>query len=123
MANYINKNILLEAYLHLEPDAEVWGRLDTIKGQMSSFLMTRSQFFLSPDVEVDVEFKDGSLKKYLTVLGCVYVFLHQYSDFREGVKLFANDTKRLAESVISESLFITRCRDDKVIVSVCPGAS
>lgn len=114
MADYINKNILCQAYIHIDPVGLSDEDIQEIKDRMEIFLSTRGKFFLYDEIEIDIQIKDGSLKKYLTIGGCIYVFLHQYADFREGVTLFYQDVKRLSESLISESLFLTKSRHENI---------
>jgi len=115
MADYINSNILCQAYVHIEPVDLSSADIDRIKQVLNEFVTARGQFFLYPEVDVDVTFKEGSLKKYLTIFGSLYIFLHQYPDFREGVILFSNDVKRLGESIVSESLFLARARHQNTL--------
>lgn len=45
----------------------------------------------------------------------LYVAIGQYGSFREGVNYLAEDAKRLADCVVSESLFLTKSRHDNTI--------
>jgi hypothetical protein len=110
MADYIHSNILCQAYLHVELADITEERVREILSSLDEYVQRRGAFFLYPEIEVDIRFKAGSLKAYLSIAGAIYIFLHQYGDFRKGVKLFYNDSKMLAESILSESLFITRTR-------------
>src|SRR5947207_2181385 len=110
MADYINRNILCQAYLHIELGDLTPGDAKAVLLELDEYVQRRGAFFLYPEIDVTISFKEGSLRAYLSILGAVYIFLHQYEDFRKGVKLFYNDSKMLAESIISESLFLTRAR-------------
>ncbi|GGJ52256.1 hypothetical protein [Pseudomonas avellanae] len=114
MADYINKSIICQAYLHIDP---VPKDLDeaALKAELESFLGVRAEFFLYKDVGTEVELKEGSLKIYLTILGTLYAGIAQYPDFRQGVELFAADSKRVSDYAISESLFLTKSRHDCVL--------
>ncbi|WP_207807945.1 MULTISPECIES: hypothetical protein [unclassified Pseudomonas] len=114
MADYINKSIICQAYLHIDPVPE---NLDeaALKAELESFLGVRAEFFLYKDVGTEVELKEGSLKIYLTILGTLYAGIAQYPDFRQGVELFAADSKRVSDYAVSESLFLTKSRHDCVL--------
>jgi hypothetical protein len=115
VADYIDRNILCQAYVHIElPDFDD-AHLANLKKHLELFVSTRGRFFLYEDVATDVEFKSGSLKLYLTIAGSLYVAIGQYGSFRDGVNFLAGDTKRLAECVVSESLFLTKSRHDTTI--------
>jgi len=119
VADYINKNILSQAYIHIEPEAlDSKEDIDNFKEQISEFTRTRTSFFLSPEVQVDVEFKPGSLKAKITVMGTVLILIQgisNYKNFREGIQLLYSDTKRLSEYIISESLYKTRTKHHNII--------
>lgn len=114
MADYIDKSIICQAYLHIDPVPE---HLDeaALKAQLESFLGVRAEFFLYKEVGTDVELKEGSLKIYLTILGTLYAGISQYPSFRQGVEMLAVDSKRVSEYAISESLFLTKSRHDCVL--------
>ncbi|WP_447891506.1 hypothetical protein [Pseudomonas atacamensis] len=114
MADYINKSIICQAYLHIDPVPE---NLDeaALKAELETFLGVRAEFFLYKDVGTEVELKEGSLKIYLTILGTLYAGIAQYPDFRQGVELFAADSKRVSDYAVSESLFLTKSRHDCVL--------
>lgn len=114
LADYIDKSIICQAYLHIDPVPE---HLDeaALKAQLESFLGVRAEFFLYKEVGTDVELKEGSLKIYLTILGTLYAGISQYPSFRQGVEMLAVDSKRVSEYAISESLFLTKSRHDCVL--------
>ncbi|MBK4989206.1 hypothetical protein [Pseudomonas sp. S36] len=114
MADYINKSIICQAYLHLDPAPEDLND-DELKEALQEFLGVRAEFFLYKEVGTDVELKEGSLKIYLTIAGSIYAGISQYPSFREGIDLFATDAKRMSEYAISESLFITKSRHDCIL--------
>jgi hypothetical protein len=115
MADYIDRNILCQAYIHIEPVKETKAQLEELRRHLQAFITSRGQFFLYEEVATDVEFKEGSLKVYLTIAGALYIAIGQYGSFRDGVNFLAGDAKRLAECVVSESLFMTRSRHDNTI--------
>lgn len=114
MADYINKSIICQAYLHIDP-APVGITDEELSAALQAFLGARAEFFLYKDVGTDVELKEGSLKIYLTILGSLYAGISQYSGFRDGIDKLAIDAKRVSEYAISESLFLTRSRHDCVL--------
>jgi hypothetical protein len=116
VADYIDRNILCQAYVHIQlPKGMDAAKLSDLKKHLELFIKTRGQFFLYEDVETDVEFKDGSLKVVASIAGALYVAIAQYGSFRDGVNFLTTDTKRLAECVVSESLFLTKSRHGETI--------
>lgn len=123
MANYIKKNILCQAYLHVEvaDDFDV----ENLREQLQEFCKTRAGFFFYEDVEIDISFEPGSLRAKITVLGLVGFLLHgvsslmdsvaKYPSFREGVIQITQDAKRLADYIGSEGLFLTQSKQEAVI--------
>ncbi|MBD8791494.1 hypothetical protein IFR09_18290 [Pseudomonas syringae] len=114
MADYIDKSIICQAYLHIDPAPEDITD-EELTTALRAFLGARAEFFLYKDVGTDVELKEGSLKIYLTILGSLAVGIAQYSDFRDGIDKLASDAKRVSEYAISESLFLTKSRHDCVL--------
>ena len=115
MANYINKDILCQAYIHIDPVPIDKNELEDFKAALEAFLSTRGKFFIYDEVDADVELKDGSLKVYATVVGSLYLAIAQYGSFRSGVDYLASDVKRLSETLVSESLFQSKSRHDNII--------
>lgn len=115
MADYIDSNILCQAYVHVEPVNFPEERLELLRKEIEHFVTTRGRFFLYDSVGTSVEFKDGSLKIYASILGALYIAIGQYADFRSGVDYLAQDAKRLAECIASESLFMSQSRRDNTI--------
>lgn len=115
MADYIDKNILCQAYVHVElPDDINPEKLSEIKAHLLQFTESRARFFVYPEVAVDVEFKDGSLKSYLTIAGAIYIAIGNYGGFREGIDYLHTDIKRLADALVNETLFVTRARHHSI---------
>jgi|GEM_PF-690615 len=115
MADYINSNILCQAYLHIEPVNIPEDRLEALRKELELFLSTRGRFFIYDAVSTSVEFKEGSLKVYAGIAGAIYIAIGQYADFRSGVDYLANDAKRLAECIVSETLFLSQSRHDNTL--------
>jgi hypothetical protein len=115
MANYINKDILCQAYIHIDPVPIDGAELEQFKTTINDFLSARGKFFIYEEVDADVELKDGSLRVYATILGSLYLGISQYGSFRSGVDYLASDVKRLSESIVSESLFQSKSRHDNII--------
>lgn len=119
MADYINKNILSQAYIHVEPqglDSEQ--DLLIFKDHIQKFVETRTAFYLHPDVSIEVEFEEGSLKARITVFGAIGLLLQaisNYPDLRQGVALIYSDSKRLAEYIVSEVQFSAKAKHEDVI--------
>ena len=119
MADYINKNILSQAYIHVEPRGmETDEQLESFKENLRIFSLTRTEFFLSEGLEINVEFEDGSIKARVTVIGTLMLLLQgisSYKDFREGLQLLYSDAKWLSDAIISESLYQTKAKHHDVI--------
>lgn len=115
MANYVNKDILCQAYVHVEPEGMNEIALKKFNTVISAFIEERGKFFINKDVDTSVELKDGSLKVYVTIFGSLYAVISAYGSFRSGVDYLSTDVKRLSETVVSECLFQSKCRHDDVI--------
>jgi len=115
MADYIDKNILCQAYVHVElPEGTTPEHLERIKAHLREFTEARAKFFVYPEVIVEVEFREGSLKSYLTIAGAIYLAIGNYGGFREGIDYLYKDIKMLSDTLVAESLFMTRARYDDV---------
>lgn len=119
MADYINKNILSQAYIHVEPTSlETEEQLAEFQENITDFARSRSDFYFHPDVSIEIVFEEGSLKARVTVLGTLFLLMQgvsNYPDFKEGVSLIHNDSKRLAEYIVSEAQFIAGSKHQNVI--------
>ena len=119
MADYINKNILSQAYIHVEPaELRTEEQLTEFKKHITEFARSRTSFYLHPDVSIEIEFEEGSLKARVTVMGTILILMQSvsnYPDFREGVSLIYQDSKRLAEYLVSEVQFHTGAKHQDVI--------
>ncbi len=119
MADYINKNILSQAYIHVEPtELDTDEKLAEFKNHITEFARSRTNFYLHPDVSIEIEFEEGSLKARITVMGTIFLLMEgvaNYQDFREGVSLIYNDSKRLAEYMVSEAQFFAGSKHNDVI--------
>ncbi len=118
MADYINKNILCQAYVHVEP-AEVTDEVvERLREHLTDFVRTRAEFFLYPNPDIEIELKPGSIKLYATVLGTVstlFAGVANYPNFRQGAISIYEDTKRLSEYITTESLYSTKARYGQVV--------
>jgi len=119
VADYIRGSILSQAYIHVEvSDSLSETELEIIKSEIAEYARQRADFFLYPDSEILIEFEEGSLKSRITLLGSIAVIIQgvsAYPDFREGVRLLYNDSKRLAEIINYESLFKTNAKHDNLM--------
>lgn len=119
MADYINKNIVSQAYVHIEPTAfETPEDLERFKSSLESFAKSRVGFFLSPDLPIEIVFEEGSLIARVTVLGTICLLLQgisNYKDFREGIQLIYSDAKRVTDYIISHTSFEAGARQENVI--------
>jgi len=119
MADYINRNILSQAYIHVEPELFMSDNdLANFEARIKSFAESRASFYLSPEASVKLEFEEGSLKYRVTIMGTILLLMQgiaNYKDFSEGIQLIYNDTKRLSEYIISEGLFETKSKHQNII--------
>ena len=115
MADYIDRNILCQAYVHIEPENLEEDEYDTFQAQIDHFIQARGRFFLYAEIDPTVELKDGSLKVYATLAGALYIGIGQCGSFRSGLDFLASDVKRLSESIVNECLFLSRSRQENVL--------
>jgi hypothetical protein len=116
MADYIDKNILLQAYVHIEVPGNLTSRrLEELRTELTRFAEARGRFFIYPEVEVELEFKEGTLKSYLTIAGMLYAAIAAYGSFRSGVDYLYTDIKRLSDTLVAESLFVTKAKHNHII--------
>ncbi|EGD03911.1 hypothetical protein B1M_14127 [Burkholderia sp. TJI49] len=114
LANYIDEEILCEAYTHLEIDIfQDKAKLAKLKHELAAFMEERAKFFfLGDDVRVKVEFEEGSLKTRVIVLGAaastLVAGISAYGSFRSGVDQISKDATMLAQSANQELIFRTR---------------
>ncbi len=110
MADYIQSNILCQAYIRIEKPKVQDAQLPGLRDELESFIERRSRFILYPEVTADVRFRSGSLVAYLTIARSIYTALSVYPKFRTGVTLLFGDVKRLAESMILEAQFSSQAK-------------
>jgi len=117
VADYINKNILSQAYIHVEPQTlDLENEFEEFKIYIEDFVKTRTSFYLGNDATTKIEFEEGSLIARITVIGTLLgTGICNYSDFREGLKYIYQDSKRLAEYIVSEVQFNTGAKNQDVI--------
>lgn len=115
MADYIHKNILAEAYVHIEPVTLTGDQKEQFEQSLLSFAETRGKFSIYEDIVPEVRTRDGSLKVYTTVTGTLTEALGDFTNFDEALDALYTDAKRLAEAMILESLFMSRARGKAVL--------
>lgn len=111
MANYINKEIICEAYTHLDVDdyysPEIRGRL---KIELMEYVIPRAKFIFGQDVELSVEFEDGSLKTKIAILGTIATLVSAYGGLRQGADQIVRDSTVLAQATNLEVIFKTKAK-------------
>lgn len=120
MADYINKqNILSQAYIHVEPKLiSNQEQLEDFKAYIIEFARTRADFFLKPDLKIEFDFQEGSIKARITIFGSLMLLVQgiaSYPSFREGVGAIYADSKRLSEYIVSEAQYQTGSKHEDVI--------
>ncbi|HDL7862034.1 TPA: hypothetical protein PXP84_003295 [Yersinia enterocolitica] len=135
MANYIDSNILSQSYVHVEPtwlksfsDKQKEDEIQRIKDSITEYAQQRLKFFLYEDIDIQVEFEDGSIKAKITAYGKVCVLLSalsplgqavsNYTEYREGVKAIISDVSKVGTVVNSEVLFQTKSKSKDEIIRV-----
>lgn len=113
MANYIDQEIVCEAYVHLDIDEAVTSEeIERIKNQLKKFFDDRVKFLFGPEVETSIQTADGSLKVTLSAFAGIAALLGgavlNYSEFRNSVRAIYDDSKMLAEATNFETIFVTR---------------
>lgn len=113
MTNYINEEILCEAYTKLDLDIfHDKAKLADLEKYLNNFFEERAKFFLGEDIKIKIEFEEGSLITKLKVIGGAVVLLgtaiSNYGSFRSGVSQIAEDATLLAQSANLEVIFRTK---------------
>lgn len=109
MANYIDREILCEAYTHL--DIETFGSLDSrerLESVLREYIQPRAEFVFGQNVELEISFEDGSLKTKIAIIGAVATMIASYGDFKEGMDSLSRDASLLAQAANLEVIFKTR---------------
>lgn len=115
MADYIDRSILCQAYIHiLEPGIEP-SEFDRVREVIRAFAQERGRHFLYGDVDAEVEFLPGSLKVKVTFLGKLTALILAYGALRGGVDYIIKDVKRIADTVSTESLFQAKGKSEDVL--------
>jgi hypothetical protein len=113
MTNYINEEILCEAYTKLNIDIfHDKEKLADLEKYLINFFSERAQFYLGENATIKIEFEEGSLITKLKVIGGAVTLLASaitaYGSFREGVVRIAEDSTVLAQSANLEVVFRTK---------------
>lgn len=113
MANYIDEEILCEAYTRLNIDIyRDREALTQLKAHLISYFEGRAKFLLGENIRVEVTFDEGSLITKVTALGSAGALLlgamADYGSFRQGVEQFSKDAAALAQGANLEVLFRTK---------------
>lgn len=113
MAQYIDKEIICEAYIHIEvDDSYTPEKIKDVEIELKKFFDARVKFLLGEIVQTEVETETGSLKIRLTAFAGIAALLGtsvlNYSNFRDSVKAMYEDSKMLAEATNLETVFLTR---------------
>jgi hypothetical protein len=61
-----------------------------------------SDLFFNQRTEVKIQFREGSLKANIAILGAIYIGIGQYGSFRSGIDFLIQDAKALRERVTIE---------------------
>lgn len=113
MTNYINEEILCEAYTKLNINIfHDKNKLDILERNLKEFFGERAKFYLGDDVEIRVEFEEGSLITKIKVVGGAVTVLAaaiaNYGSFRDSVSQISQDATTLAQSANLEVIFRTK---------------
>lgn len=113
MANYIDEEILCEAYTHLNIDIyKDRAALAKLKTHLITYFEERAKFLLGENIRVEITFDEGSLITKVTALGSAGAILlgaiGTYGSFRQGVEQISKDAAALAQGTNLEVLFRTK---------------
>jgi hypothetical protein len=114
LANYITKEILSEAYTHLDIELfEDKVKLEKLKQELTKFYQDRASFLFGSKVEIEVLFEEGSLKTRILAIGSAAALiaggvLANYGTFRESVIQLSSDAVSLAQAANLEVIFRTK---------------
>lgn len=113
MANYINEEILSEAYSHLE--VELFHdkvALAKLKHGLTTFFEERAKFLFGDEIRVEIEFEEGSLRTKIKVIGSaalvIVAAMDSYGSFRQSIDYLEKDSTILAQSANLEMIFRTK---------------
>lgn len=113
MANYIDKEIICESYIHLEfDDYSNAQRVKEIERRVKNYFDERLVHFLGANVETVIETEEGSLKLKITayassLLSVIGVIGLNYTDFRDNIRAVYSDSQALAQATTFETVFIS----------------
>ncbi|MEH6436825.1 hypothetical protein [Massilia sp. DD77] len=109
MARYIHSSILFQSYVHIDGSFnEIREEIDNLSEGLDSFITDRARHFLYPDIDVDLELKEGSIKTYATVRGTLFDCLPAaYKDFSTEIDKLWWFAKRLSDAAVMEIAFRT----------------
>lgn len=113
MANYINEEILSEAYSHLHVDIfNDKVALSKLKVELTSFFEERAKFMFGDAIKIEIEFEEGSLRTKIKVVGnaavAIVLAIDAYGSFRQSVDYLSRDSTMLAQSANLEMVFRTK---------------
>lgn len=115
MADYVHKNILSEAYVHIDMVELDSTQKQKFENQLMLFTESRGRFAIYEEITPEIRTKDGSLKVYSSITGTLSEALGNYPTFEEALNNLYIDAKRLAEAMILETLFLAKARGQKVL--------
>ena len=109
MANYIDRELLCEAYTHLDIETHNdANNREKLEADLREFILPRARFIFNEEVELRFEFDEGSLKTKIAILGSAAALISSYGGFRQGVDQLARDAVVLAQAANLEVIFKTR---------------
>jgi hypothetical protein len=119
MADYIDRQILCQAYVHVEPSHFSAKDAETLRETIKEFIQKRGEFFIGSGIETEIVFEDGSLKIKASIYAKVTIAITNaivlYGGFRAGIDYLAADGKGLSEATVLECLFQTQCHHNETI--------
>lgn len=126
MADYINSNILSQSYVHVEPewlnklsDKDKKKFVAEIERKVTSFSEERIKFFLDDGVVIEISFKEGSIRAWVTTYGPILLLIGStitnYSSFRESIGDLVSDVRQVATIVNSEVIFQSKSSKKEIL--------
>lgn len=87
-------------YLKLDLDIPIYDQ-DPSRRYLKSLLGRLASEIYRQDVEVEIQFRQGSLEIFMVVAGSIYIAVGNYGSFRSGINQIIEDAKALRRLLVS----------------------
>ncbi len=89
---------LAETYLHLDVWVPASAKFE-LYSYACDLAAEASKNFHDQNIQISLEYKDGSIRIWIKYLGYLYVAIVAYGEFREGIDYLVSDAQRASEFV------------------------